>query len=230
MQRIDDQLKLKYYIDKYNIRGIFNNNMEKYMELHLFDKDEHICWNNDKLEYFYFLVEGKMRVYTLLKNGKSLLLQFYKPFTIIGDVEFNKIDTASSNVQAIESSLLIGIPFDQLREKARDDTKFLLFITNTLSTKLIISSSSSSINLLYPLENRLASYILATSVNDNKLAVDRIYPQKLTEIADLLGTSYRHLVRTINKLCQQKIIKKEKGTIIILDKGALEELAGDIYK
>lgn len=230
MQRIEDQSKLKYYIDKYNIRGIFNNNMEKYMELHLFDKDEHICWNNDKLEYFYFLVEGKMRVYTLLKNGKSLLLQFYKPFTIIGDVEFNKIDTASSNVQAIESSLLIGIPFDQLREKARDDTKFLLFITNTLSTKLIISSSSSSINLLYPLENRLASYILATSVNDNKLAVDRIYPQKLTEIADLLGTSYRHLVRTINKLCQQKIIKKEKGTIIILDKGALEELAGDIYK
>lgn len=230
MQRIDDQLKLKYYIDKYNIKGIFNNNMGKYMELHLYKKDEHICWNNEKLEYFYFLVEGKMKVYTLLKNGKSLLLQFYKPFTIIGDVEFNKIDTASSNVQAIESSLLIGIPFDQLREKAKEDTKFLLFITNTLSTKLIISSSSSSINLLYPLENRLASYILATSVNDNKLAVDRIYPQKLTEIADLLGTSYRHLVRTINKLCQQKIIKKEKGTIIILDKGALEELAGDIYR
>lgn len=230
MQRIDDQLKLKYYIDKYNIKGIFNNNMEKYMELHLYKKDEHIGWNKEKLNYFYFLVEGKVKIYTLLSNGKSLLLQFYRPLTVIGDLEFNKTEFASSNIQAIEDSLFIGIPMEKLREIASNDTKFLMYIINTLSTKLIISSSSSSINLLYPVENRLASYLLATTVNDNMDNMDRIYPQKLTEIADLLGTSYRHLVRTINKLCQQKIIKKEKGTIIILDKGALEELAGDIYK
>lgn len=230
MQRIEDRQKMSYYIKKYNINGIFSKDMTEYMEMHLFGKDDHICWNNERLNYFYFLVKGRVKVYTLLKNGKSLLLQFYKPLTVIGDLEFNKNTTASSNIQAIEESLLIAISMDKLREQASNDTKFLMYLINSLSKKLIISSSSGSINLLYPLENRLASYILATTSIDDKDEGDRIYPQKLTEIADLLGTSYRHLIRTLNKLISQGIIKKEKGIIVILNRDALEILAGDIYK
>ena len=49
-------------------------------------------------------------------------------------------------------------------------------------------------------------------------------------MADLLGTSYRHLIRTINKLCDEKIIRKEKNSIVILNINALEELAGDLYE
>lgn len=231
MLRINDEKKLEYYIDKYNIEDIFDKDMKKYMELILFKKNDHICRSTEKIEYFYFLVEGKVKVYTLLKNGKSLLLQFYKPLNIFGDIEFVDIDKTSSNVQAMESTLCIGISMENLRRNALDDTKFLRYICKSLGSKLDKFSKFSSINLLYPLENRLASYILAITPNSNNLSnIDGIFTYKLTEIADLLGTSYRHLTRTINKLCNEKIIKKEKDSIIILNRDLLEELACDIYE
>ncbi|MCY6353819.1 cyclic nucleotide-binding domain-containing protein [Clostridium sp. ZS2-4] len=231
MLRINDENKLEYYIDKYKIRDIFDKDVKKYMELILFNKNDHICRSTEKIEYFYFLVKGKVKVYTLLKNGKSLLLQFYKPLNIFGDIEFVDIDKTSSNIQAMESTLCIGISMENLRKNALDDTKFLKYICRNLGSKLDKFSKFSSINLLYPLENRLASYILAiTPDSDNSSNTDGFFTYKLTEMADLLGTSYRHLTRTINKLCNENIIKKEKDSIIILNRELLEELACDIYE
>ena len=101
----------------------------------------------------------------------------------------------------------------------------------SLGKKFINASISSSINILYPLENRLASYLLAVAPEDNDLSnLDGIITYKFTEMADLLGASYRHLIRTINKLCEDKIIRKERNLITILDRNALKELAGDLYE
>ncbi|MFD3158050.1 cyclic nucleotide-binding domain-containing protein [Haloimpatiens sp. FM7330] len=231
MIRIKDEKKLDYYINKYNIEDVFSTDMKKYMELFSFNKNDHICRSNEKIDYFYFLVEGKVKVYTLLKNGKCLLLKFYKPLNIFGDIEFIDINTATSNIQAMETSLCIGISMNNIRQNALNDTKFLKYICKSLGNKLDKFSKYSSINLLYELENRLASYLLAiTPYNDDLSYKDEIFTYKLTEMADLLGTSYRHLTRTLNKLCSEKIIKKEKHSIVILNRSALEQLAGDIYE
>ena len=74
------QLK-ELYINKYNLNDIFTDDMSGYMELVLFKKGEYICNENEKMEYLFFLVEGKGKVYVILKNGKSLLLSFYYPLT-----------------------------------------------------------------------------------------------------------------------------------------------------
>ncbi|MBC2399342.1 CRP-like cAMP-binding protein [Clostridium tetanomorphum] len=213
------------------MNNIFLNDLTKYMELHSFNKNEHICKYKEKLSYFYFLVHGKANVYLLLKNGKSLLLRFYKPLSLIGDVEFVNDNYTSSNIQVVEKTLCIGISMECLRTLALEDTNFLTYIINSLGDKLEKNSKSSSINLLYPLENRLASYLLAiSSPKDKSLDINGISTYKLTEMADLLGTSYRHLLRTIDKFCKQNIIKKYKNSIIILDINQLEQLAGDIYE
>ncbi|WP_109606267.1 helix-turn-helix domain-containing protein [Oceanotoga teriensis] len=52
----------------------------------------------------------------------------------------------------------------------------------------------------------------------------------MTELADLLGTSYRHLNRVIKKLSEIGVIKREDNFIKIIDRVYLEGLAGDIYK
>lgn len=88
------------------------------------------------------------------------------------------------------------------------------------------SSRNGSINLLYPLENRLASYIMATMGNENRIEFD----ETLTEIAELLGTSYRHLLRTINNLVSKGILRKDKAGYEVIDEEMLSSLAIDLYK
>jgi len=232
MKRIYDQIQLDNYVKTFNIENFFGVDMKKYMELHIFDKGSHLVKNNEPIDYLYFFVEGKVKVYTILKNGKSLLFRLYKPLVIIGDVEFIDYNTANSNIEAINECFCIGISMSNIRNYAVNDPTFLKCMCTSLGKKFISSSIASSINILYPLENRLASYLLAiTPENSQHSNLDGgIITDNFSEMADLLGTSYRHLIRTINKLCNENIIRKEKKSITILDIDALERMAGDLYE
>ncbi len=58
---------------------------------------------------------------------------------------------------------------------------------------------ASSVNLLYTLESRLAAYILALAIDKVEVILDESY----ADMADLLGTSYRHLARVLNKFVEE---------------------------
>ncbi|BEP28923.1 transcriptional regulator YeiL [Helicovermis profundi] len=223
---------MSFYLKKYEIKSLFDTDISSFLEIHKFKKGESISVTDEPVEFFYFQVEGKSKVFKLLKNGKSLLMKFFNPLEIIGEIELIQNITANSNITATSECVMIGIEMKKLKELTENDITFLKFLNKHLVVKLKEFSLSSSINLLYPLENRLASYILATSSRDdsNKKFVDGINTNKLTEMADLLGTSYRHLNRTLKGLQDKGLVKKEKSSIIIINKDELENLAADLYE
>ena len=230
MIKIEDDKKLEEYIKRYEMENLFSDNMKEYMTLYMFSKNEYICREEEQLENMYFLVYGKAKVSKHLENGKSLLICFYMPLTIIGDVEFIRNNVTDCSVQAIEDTYCIGINFNIVRKKLTRDSKFLLKICEYLSDKLTNGSNNSSINLLYPLENRLASYIVAfINTHDNKIK-KFTFKESYSEISELLGTSYRHLNRILNKFCLEGILKKCDREYVIEDFEKLLCLAGDLYK
>lgn len=227
MKKIHDKEKLKAYIDKYGIDKIFSRDMTEYMELLAFEENDYICKAGERLDTFFFFVEGKAKVYAAQSNGKSLLLCFYYPFKVLGDLEFQHLENADCSVQVIEAGCCIGISMDNIRRYLGGDVKFLKYVCSSLGEKLRRLSNYSSINLLYPLENRLSSYILGCRRSDEQNHI--VFEGNLSEVAELLGTSYRHLLRTLNLLCDQKAIKKNIHNYEILDMDKLESLAGDLY-
>jgi CRP/FNR family transcriptional regulator, putaive post-exponential-phase nitrogen-starvation regulator len=229
MIKINDVKLMNKYILKHNISEIFTENMMPHMELLLFKKNEYICRDGEPLDYFLFFVEGKAKVLITLSNGKSLLLCFYQDFQVLGDLEITNLQTASSNIQTIEDTYCIGISLEYVRGNLLNDSKFLRFICSSLGEKLNRLSKNSSINLLYPLENRLASYILAAGErieNSGQKVLE--LKENLTEISELLGTSYRHLLRTFSILCSKNIIKKKRGSYEVIDEENLIKLAADL--
>jgi len=230
MIKVNDLKKVDKYILKYEINEIFTEDMRPFMELFLFRRNEFICRESEKINYFFFFVEGKAKIYTTLSNGKSLLLSFCQGFNVLGDLEIIELEKASSSVQVLEDTYCIGISFEDMRAYSINDAKFLRFICNSLGQKLNRCSKNSSINLLYPLENRLASYILATSENmDDSGKRILEFNENLTEISELLATSYRHLLRTLNVLCLKGAIKKRDNYFEVIDEKTLKKLAADLY-
>ncbi|MDU2680639.1 MAG: transcriptional regulator YeiL [Clostridium sp.] len=231
MKKICDSQTISKSIEKYNINKFFSKDINSHAELFLFKKGEHICREGESTNYLFFLVKGKAKVYSSLSNGKTLLICFYNSVKMIGDIEFMKLEPANSNIQVLEDSYCIGISIQKVREYLLDDVKFLRFMCESLSEKLKKLSKNSSINLLYPLENRLASYILATGERVNVNGVDvLIFDENLTEIAKLLGTSYRHLLRTLKSLCKSGILKKKSSYFEVVDNSMLTDFAADLYK
>lgn len=228
MKKVKNKLLLKKYINKYKINDIFTDNYEEYMSLILFKKNDYICKYGDEISDLLFFVKGRAKVYITLSNGKSLLLCFYYPFMVLGDLEFTNPNKATSNTQVIEDTYCISIPIKKVRERLSNDAKFLQYISNSLALKLERASNNSTINLLYPLENRLASYMIATMYKGKNNKFE--FKENLTWTSELLGTSYRHLLRTLNCFVEEEIIMKEDNCYFIANEKRLREMAADIYK
>lgn len=246
MVMVDDKDLLKQFVIKYQMDEIFTNDMTEHLELFHYKKFEYLVKEDDTIQRLLFLVKGKAKVFTNLSNGKSLLLCFYQNFRVLGDIEVigdnkqgakiggifkNKDgDKAVTNVQAIEDTYCIGISYDKVRKYLLEDSKFLRYICVSLGVKLTRCSKNSSINLLYPLENRLASYLYTTGERDKNKKNRICFNENLTQIAELLGTSYRHLLRTLNHLCEKSILTKTEDGYEVLDEKTLVFMSADLYQ
>lgn len=209
---------------------MFTTDLLKEFELIKVGRLEYICLQEEEMQYLWFLVDGSAKVVKVLENGKNLLLSFYEPLSVIGDLELIKAKRASCTVQALSTCYLLALPIDKFRTALQKDIKLMNFVCNALADKLDYISNNSSINLLYPLENRLATYINMVAMEQDGLDGRRCFNENLTQLAELLGTSYRHLLRTLNRLCQSEILNRTKEGYIIFDEQELSDLAEGLYK
>jgi CRP-like cAMP-binding protein len=233
MQKVNSPERINGYMKEFGMDNIFTNDMRPYMELLFYKKNEYMVKDNETMQYLIFLVKGKAKVFTTLSNGKSLLLCFYQGFKVLGDLELVGSQTAVTNIQVIEDTYCIGIAFNRVRSILIEDKKFLKFICGSLGNKLYRCSKNSSINILYSLENRLASYIYTTGERISIPGIKEpkiILRENLTEIAEVLGTSYRHLLRTLNGLCQKGVLYKGDDQYEVTDEKTLVMLSADLYR
>ncbi len=226
MKIVNDPELLEYYIDKYNIDRWFSTLDPSHMQILRYNRGEYLARSGEALDNFMFFLKGRCKIYTIMPNGKSYLLQFYEPIRVIGDVElmYDRHMGCNCHVEALTECDCLVIPMSLMAEKYMHDVTFLKAVSYSLSEKLNQESISNSVNLLYTLENRLAGYILAYAVNSTQFQLHESY----SDMADMLGTSYRHLARVMNKFVEEGLIEKKKKSIAILNVKGLQAYAGDL--
>jgi CRP-like cAMP-binding protein len=198
------------------------------LKIHTVKKGEFITHEGDDIHDVYFLLDGIIKVFKNFLNGKTILIGFFRSPTILGDVEYVLKQKATCTVEALQDVSYIKISMNELDYHYKTDISFQRFFTKQLSRKLLHSNNSVSLNLMYPLETRLSSYIISEDSEQQNTYIDLF---NLTDLANHLGTSYRHLHRTIAKLIEQQTIKKNGSKITILDYDKLLQLAeGNIYE
>ncbi len=224
MERIKNPQQLDHALKQYHIPEHFQFFREFYPHFSLirFKKGEYIYKTDLERQYLLFFLHGKIKVCSNLSNGKSLLIRFFTSFQLLGDLEFLKTDTSSTTVQAIEPCTCISLKVTHIRSRLMQDTLFLQFISKSLAEKLARATLNTSSHLLYPLENKLAGYIIQVSENN-------IFSENLTQLSELLGISYRHLLRVIQQFTESGILVKTENGYYIKDKNRLQELGQDIY-
>ena len=194
-----------------------------------YGKNENIISETEPINDISFVVSGKIKVYKEFENGKTLLLQFVNGLSSMGDVEYiNELKHATGSVKAVNDVYLFKISYEVIKERYTKSDEFNSYMIKHLSKRFLSSTSKSSINIIYPLETRLASYILSMNSDSDKNEVT-IY--NLQELSENLGTSYRHLHRSLKDLSTKKIILRNKNIIKIINNNKLEELSrGNIYE
>lgn len=213
----------KYGLDRF----VAGDRIDRF-SLHRFQPGEKICESGSPIEYLSFLVEGRVKVFLPMENGRQLLLCFYDPPQVFGDLEiFQEQAEATTTIEAITPCVCLALSREYVLTRLAKESGFLEELCRSLGKKLGRVIQNSALNLLHPLENRIASYILATALAQAGRPL--VFSGNLTQIADLLGTSFRHLHRTLRSLCDRGILRKTGTAYVVQKRDELERLAAGIY-
>ncbi len=224
--KIKEAEKRAAYLAKYPVDGFFSTQAAAALaaraEVHIFRKGAYVCEERMTPNRLYFLMDGRVKLSMIHQDGSVTLAQYFEAVTVLGELELLGIRSQSQTIQAVQDAVCVALPFDSCREVLLSDAVFLRNLSRFLADKMLRSVDKLVATQSYPLENRLAAYLLET---EEEQGIDpgswmRI---RLTDLAQYLGCSYRHLSRVIGQFDDAGWIEKERVRLRITDRAALME-------
>lgn len=167
-----------------------------------FSHNEIIQEEAGTLTHLYVILEGKAKIIKSQANGKRSILQFLHSGDFIGDLTLVSAEKTTKEVLAIGPTVCLALPIDHAKQVLMQDIDFVKMISQYIGDKLIRRMEHFSINQTYQLNYRLALLLL-------EVAVAGIYQEKLTETAEYLGVSYRHLTYTLKTFKENDCVYRE---------------------
>lgn len=218
MHYITDPECIANYNRLYQPWIMFSFDILPYIKIAEFDINELILADNQTPNYFYYLLEGSAKLYLTHPNGRVSLINFMNAPCFIGEMELIGAQSTSNSVKAISRCLCYEIDIKPIKHQLLQDSVFLLNLSLFLATKAIENTSNYSRNQIYPLENRLALYIIQTSHNG-------VYREKHTEASEFLGVTYRHFLFVLADLVKQGLLQKSPTGYKIISEEKLMAIA-----
>lgn len=218
--------RIAEFLQHHQLSDLFPEHVREDMNVATYSSSERLFSQGDKADTLYLLIKGKLKISMLSPEGKRLIVAFKTPFDIVGDVEYVRGIPFINTVEAVTDIVVIGISYDALRRNMADNAAWLQFLLQTITQKFETKTRAMNFNLLYTVDVRVASYLLAMTPTQQMLE-----STSLIDMADLIGTSYRQLNRVLQQFEQAGWIVKKRGKITLLDRAALLEQAGqNIYE
>ena len=217
MQNPTKQHLLQKYIAQYQLSQHLNENLLRCLRVVQFSEQQPVYIADTEQHALYFLVDGKAQVNYYLANGKRSILTLITPFSVIGDIELFEDMLLQLNVTTTETSTFLAIDKTDVMHYGYNDPIFLRFLLHHMGRKLQGSGYTQVASDL-PLINRLAIYLLAQATDEN----GHLIPETKPLIADLIGTTPRHLNRVIKALEDNTVLHWGKDHIRILNQEKLQ--------
>lgn len=170
-----------------------------------------------------FVVEGLATVHNAMENGRAVLLREYRGVQTVGELELlMDYPVHTSHVRATTDGAMLCIALEaSVRARMLADAPLLRHLGQIVARKLERSNRIASQDRLYPLAARLAAFLLYTEQN-------RQQGIHLTRISELMGVSYRHILRTLHNFSVAGWVLRTPRGYHVQDAAALARMAGEI--
>lgn len=222
----DEQKKIEHYVKEFGLLKVIPQEILPYMSLSSYQPGESVCSQGEAADTLYFLVRGKIKIYTTSSEGKTLVLSFKSPLDLVGDIEYVQRCETLNTVEAVTPVQMLAIPYRWLDRFGDQNAAFLKFMLEIITKKFFMKSSSLSFNLMYPAEVRLASYLLSVVDDGSEEAVNsQVKLEVLKDAAGMIGVSYRHMNRILSQWAEAGLVKREPDGITLRNWAELKEMS-----
>jgi len=182
--------------------------------------DEFVFWEGDNPEYFYIVVEGRVKVVKHSSSGKEFIIAFFGPGEMFGEVAVFEDKPYPASAHAVAHTKILAIKKKDFLSFLSTRPRVTLSIINVLGGRLRDAQARLKDLAGERVEQRLARTLLMLS---SKLG--SILPFTRQELADMAGTTTETAIRVTSQLKERGIIRSVRGKITILDETKLRLLS-----
>lgn len=211
---------MQHYIEQFQLDNVLPPELLDKLTFKTFKKGEYVIRQGEQPQYMYFLVEGRLKIFAESDEGRKLIIAFTQPFNVLGDIEFVQRKPYLNTVEAITDGTMLALPISIIHEQGLQHSPFTAYLLDEITGKFYANAYTSHFNLLHSVDVRFASYLLSMTTETDYVSIHHV-----RDVADLIGTSYRHLNRIIAQLAEQGLIERAQRTIRILNREQLLKLA-----
>lgn len=214
---LDNLVRKRQLIEAQRLTEYMTLDIYTISDLVSFERNEYLVTAGVPSDYLFFVMSGKTICFSYTSSEKNNCVSFTQHQTLVGEASSLFGKPPKFNVKAMSDVLCIAINLNRYRNDLLGDLTFVRNICEMLASKMN-NEGRYSTTLLDPLEVRLAQFILLN-------ASDHLFTLQLTDCADALNTSYRHLLRIIKQMCALNILSKRSNCYYIESRDALSKIA-----
>ena len=147
-----------------------------------FDAGEILCLDGEPVEWLFFLLEGRAKIFMTADTGENLILNLWDGYGVLCDMELFMGDGIyHASCRAITPVRGIALPLDVNREILLGCNEYLRRTCRSFARSMAKDRNVFN-NILYPVEARLCSYIAMNGTEGE-------WSDNLTQVSELLGSA-----------------------------------------
>ncbi|WP_254050230.1 Crp/Fnr family transcriptional regulator [Myroides sp. N17-2] len=183
-----------------------------------FEKDDFIFEEGMQPEYFYYIVNGEVKLNTYYEDDKEFIFNFYKKGQNFGEGMIFLKKNYICNAIAVEPSEILLLNKSSFLFLIKENFDYALQINYNLSKKLYYQGLMAPKISAQAAEKRimtLLEYLKKNGLQGIEEEQPFIVDLTRQEIGDMTGLRVETVIRTIRKLKEENKLRIEKGKIVL---------------
>jgi CRP-like cAMP-binding protein len=183
-----------------------------------YPKDTVVFFENEEGDFFFMILEGRIKVTILGDDGREVILSVLGPGDFFGDMALLDNEPRSASAIAVEDSELISLHRSDFDALMASNPSITLALVRTLTARLRRANHQISTLALLDVAGRVARVILDLAREEGRRLRDgRISFRRPThqEIAHRIGTTRETVTRMLKELERQGFIHVDGKDVVV---------------
>ena len=183
-----------------------------------YPKDTVVFFENEEGDFFFTILEGRIKVTILGDDGREVILSVLGPGDFFGEMALLDNEPRSATAIAVEESELLSLHRNDFQSVLNDNRSITSALIRVLSARLRRANHQISTLALLDVYGRVARVIVDMAREEGRRLKDgRIAFRRAThqEIANRIGTTRETVTRMLKDLERQGLIHVEGKEMVV---------------
>src|SRR5262245_49979420 len=183
-----------------------------------YPKDTVVFFENEEGDFFFMIVEGRIKVTILGDDGREIILSVLGPGDFFGEMALLDNEPRSATAIAAEETELLCLHRNDLQTVLADNRAILTSFIRVLTSRLRKANHQISTLALLDVYGRVARVIMEMAKEEGRRLKDgRIAFRRAThqEIANRIGTTRETVTRMLKEIERQGLIEIDGKEIVV---------------